>query len=433
MNDKLATTAPPPLGQVRDPRRELHRLLHRWLVLYNPFYFLSALSLLSGVYLISQHLEGGPVDWTLGYLGLVAALQVYELALIGCAAWLNRAQDLKRPAVILCMVESLLLLDPTFTAQVVAHLEPYDIGLTVLWSLLVPLKISAMAWALDLRIARPALLLVSAALAALVIVPTLLDGFIGNQRASAQILSLAVWSFAGFLLIWSAKPFEWVARSPLNPWGQAVHRRIQAAVRCAVPTAVMIHGVSWVTVYDLELLIHHLIPFLLVATWLGRGNAATWIAAVCAYAVASPDSPHWVALVLAIIFVKLAHDRKDFLLSCGAVTASYLGIVSYVQHLAWPESLSVLAAIGAAAAFLWIAWTHWQPWPLLPPILGLVDLIHDLYQSGLIHSLQMGLWLTAFAFLCLGLGVWTSTSLGPGLPAPSQRLSACPTDHEEEE
>ena len=123
----------------REKKDRVRAVLHRWMVLYNPFYFMSALSLLGGILLISEGLEGSPVDWTLGHLALVGVVQGYELCLILTAAWLYR-RGLIRPAVILAFLECLFLLDPTSFTHVVAHFEPYDSGVALLWAVLAPLK-----------------------------------------------------------------------------------------------------------------------------------------------------------------------------------------------------------------------------------------------------------------------------------------------------
>jgi len=83
------------------------KLFHRWFVQYNPLYFVSALCVLLGMFLVSLGL--GDLGWNLGQIILTAVIQVYEILLITGAAILFRLAGERRPAVILGLLEVFFL------------------------------------------------------------------------------------------------------------------------------------------------------------------------------------------------------------------------------------------------------------------------------------------------------------------------------------
>jgi len=73
-----------PRATTEDSSRYWRRLLHRWLIEYNPLYLLSAMLVLGGMILTSQGLARQSSLY--GPLGVAAIAELYALALIGGAA-----------------------------------------------------------------------------------------------------------------------------------------------------------------------------------------------------------------------------------------------------------------------------------------------------------------------------------------------------------
>src|SRR5690348_13666898 len=100
--------------------KPLEELLDYWFVKYNPFYFFSALCILSGVFLVSRELQ--PDQITTGKFLLAATVQVYEFFLIFACALLFRGLNQHRPAVILGLLEVLFLFDCTCETEALISL-----------------------------------------------------------------------------------------------------------------------------------------------------------------------------------------------------------------------------------------------------------------------------------------------------------------------
>jgi len=122
MEERRASVSAPvrPLASAGGDR--LQQLLHRWFVEYNPAYFASALCLLAGIFLISDGMGGA--EERSGEIWLFGIVQLYELLLIGGAAFLYRVLHQRRPAVVLAIVEMVYLLDPTMQTEVAAYAVP---------------------------------------------------------------------------------------------------------------------------------------------------------------------------------------------------------------------------------------------------------------------------------------------------------------------
>jgi hypothetical protein len=91
----------------------MRRWLFRLLLDHNPFYLLSALSMLVGCYTLADALALRPGQ-TGKLLLLLATLNVYELLLIALAVFLVRRLGLLRDGLTLLLLQALFLVDATF-------------------------------------------------------------------------------------------------------------------------------------------------------------------------------------------------------------------------------------------------------------------------------------------------------------------------------
>jgi hypothetical protein len=103
-------------------------------VTYNPMFLFSAMLVLGGAMLLNPPSTGGGRE--LGLLvKLFAAIQVYELCLLGAAAILHKRGDLKRDVRNLSLVLSPFLVDVTFTTATLVAVVGQSRGLTAASSL----------------------------------------------------------------------------------------------------------------------------------------------------------------------------------------------------------------------------------------------------------------------------------------------------------
>ena len=119
-------------------------LAARWFVQFNPVFTASALCVLGGVLTLSNALGDEAV------VGLSVALEAYQWLLIGTAALLYRRLLDRRPGVILGLIASAFLLDPTLQASALAASDVGP-GAGFVWWLAFVAKVSALCWAFCVR------------------------------------------------------------------------------------------------------------------------------------------------------------------------------------------------------------------------------------------------------------------------------------------
>lgn len=163
-------------------------LVHRWFVQYNPLYLLSAALVLGGVWLVSR--AAAEQASLLGQLGVAGIVEVYAFALIFGAAFLTRMQ-LRRPAVMLGLLAVLYQCDLTLHVETSAYLGGVGRVAAAVWLVLFVVKLVALAWALELRLSRSALLVPIAGALGLAVLPQIFRE-VGPDARSALV---ALWVF----------------------------------------------------------------------------------------------------------------------------------------------------------------------------------------------------------------------------------------------
>src|SRR4051812_37312222 len=118
------------------------RLLHRWLVQYNPLYLLSASLCLGGMILCSRGLarEGSAH----GELVVAGIAELYAVALIAGAALLTRIGQ-RRPAVMLALLTALYQCDLTLHTEACVWLGGAGMVAAAAWLALFVAKLLALA------------------------------------------------------------------------------------------------------------------------------------------------------------------------------------------------------------------------------------------------------------------------------------------------
>ncbi len=390
----------------REKKDRARALLHRWMVLYNPFYFMSALSLLGGILLISEGLEGSPVDWTLGHLALVGVVQGYELCLILTAAWLHR-RGLIRPAVLLAFVECLFLLDPTSFTHVVAHFEPYDSGAAVLWAVLAPFKILGLCWALQLRMRPWAFSLASICLGLIAVVPTALDnGWAGPH----DVLALVCWGLGFLLLLLRERPLAIASKATLDDWGRTVLTRARTALTWALPIGLGMHAWAWKSIFAVDLETYFLLPILLSVIWISKDSAALWPISAVVLVWSSPDYLMVTSLVLGAVCLYQARIRREGIYPFAAVLLFYLSISCWGWSGEGLPSPSWWADVPLIAATAWLAWRHWRKMFLMPAVWRFWVLVTRQDVDGF----HLGIGLAVLSFVTLILGTWLGARMAGG-------------------
>jgi hypothetical protein len=245
----------------------LRRLLHRWLVQYNPLYLLSATLVLGGMVLCSRGLASD--GSTLGVLGIPAIAELYAVLLIGGAALLTRLGQ-RRPAVLLALITALYQCDLTLHTEACVLLGSVGIAAAAAWLLVFVAKLHALCWAVRLKPSRSAIATATLGAAGLAILPHAL-GLLDDRSGTAL---LAAWLFGLFSLGLHASR-EVVSRVTLDPWGATVLRRSLRAVWLLWSLLLVLHVGFWSLHYPVRLAA--LVPVaLLVASGRLRSEARVW-------------------------------------------------------------------------------------------------------------------------------------------------------------
>ncbi len=183
-------------------RSRMERLLHRWLVEYNPLYLASAAFVCGGSTLLSQEMTRG--DSVPAIMGVAAIAEVYAFALIGGAALLFRLGR-RRPAAMLGLLAALFQCDPMLHVETCSYLGVAGRLATAVWLVLFFGKLLLLCRALQLRVSPSALGV--AAIGALGL--ALLPHFFRVASPEARSLLSALWVFAlGTAGLWTTRNVE---------------------------------------------------------------------------------------------------------------------------------------------------------------------------------------------------------------------------------
>jgi hypothetical protein len=414
-------------------------VLRHWFVHFNPLYLLSAFCVLSGVFLVNRSLDRLPeaaFDWP--RLALFAVMQAYEALVVVGAAFLARRARAVRPAVLLVLLEALFLFDGTLRLESLLLRSPLRFGVTLLWLALIPLKVWAMAAALQVRLPRACYARIAAAAAALAAVLHLLAH---PATDKAVVLQIAAW--LGAIVIGLLDLGDGLPAFPLATTRDERRR----AERCARGAFRILTGVYFAHVWSY--------------IWLESSFAIFWTAAVAQLgtlflraALKRPRSVHvWAAGAL-LVGVALQNPQT--------LPLSALVVATAWAYRAWSGAHTSLATGAAVAAYaaLWIrSWPGWgralpapvvESWPtaVLAIVLVLIAWrLQDRFAGALVAAgaalggtrawqrfapsgeLARGItWLsTGFVLFVTGLAVnWWLRSDGAATPTPRGSPSARP-------
>ena len=215
------------------------------LVKHNPFYLLSALSMLVGCYTLSNalRLESAP-SWKLPLL--LGTLHVYEFLLIGLGLFLIKRRALSRDGAILLRLEVLFLADATllhaeaFTSDIVSG------GLANLATLaLAGVKLALVLNALGVGLSRFVTLALGHALALLIAVPGVF-ALLASARALSDATVYAAWWPLGLLIVLMTLAAKRVRREVASAEAQA----FLGMLALALPASMALHLIATGWVYQ---------------------------------------------------------------------------------------------------------------------------------------------------------------------------------------
>ncbi len=363
-----------PTEPIRTETTDVHRLLHRWFVEYNPFYLVSAALCIAGLRLTSLGLaERGSV---FGDVGIGGVTELYAFALIGGAALLMRLGQ-RRPAVMLSLLAVLYQGDITFHLEASSYLRGAGIVASAGWVAIFMAKLYALTRTMRLRVSRSAMVLAAYGGFGLAVVPQIVVRMATESRGAV----VALWVFSVVALGIHGSPR--IDSSPdLDAWGHTVLRRSVRGTWMLWTLLLGVHVYFWSTTYPLSLAA--LVPAgLLLGTRFVRRELHAWAAVAAVLVVVARVEPQLfslTALMAAAMLAVRAYRQMHATMSAlqNAVAPPFrVGHVdvappSSAPMLEWslapttPDARRRLL-VGALFATYLATWTmHWSggPWPL---------------------------------------------------------------------
>jgi len=192
MNDLLVRRA------LRGRRLFCARLCHT--IHYNPFYLLSAMCMLAGLFALNDSLDWSPLPKH-NLLWLILILSVYELLLIGLGAFLAR-RGLWRDAATLFVLEAFFLVDAGFlNAEIFAFDFSLGLAINVVLFLLAFIKLAVVFRSLGLPLSDLRYPLVLAQMLILLAMPGLFKGVFESSLRDLPIAIFGAWWVVGLIPI----------------------------------------------------------------------------------------------------------------------------------------------------------------------------------------------------------------------------------------
>ena len=385
----------------------LRQLLHYWFVQYNPLYFFSALCVLLGMFLITRELP--QLNWQHGHIFASAVMQVYELMLIAGAALLFRGASQYRPSVLLGLLAVFFMFDCTLQTEGLVAVSPLY---AVVWVCMIPVKITALAYAFRLRASWAFWVIPALAGSAIAVAPHLMQ-----PSASANLTILIIVFWFGFLLasvVIEKRPLI-SCTVELDTYGLSVLRKSVNAVWMIWCGFYFYHLMVWDQLFGVLPGLVRYAPLAVIIPLFNKIESHTWIGGIVTIAVSFwyPPAVAPTALGVGLFLSLMAYSRsQQRRLIVGAVCAFYIACQTLGwQH--WPlPRLNMTVNLVAAAVLLLIAWRWRMRCALVPLLFGLTPAIIKYIPLiiGLLKSLSGFEWgvillLTGFVALVVGIAV----------------------------
>jgi len=359
----------------------------------NPFYLLSALSMLLGCFALSRHLTPAP-GWK-PLVGLMGVLQVYEFILLGLALYLNRRGHARRDAATLFLLGLAFLVDVTYLNAELAAAYPWVAPWVALALLvLAAVKLVLLRDALGLT-SRRALAVAIAELGVLLYLPGTISAFyyldskISTQGFGPEVLPHILY---GFWWLVGCVPVAllWAERAPETA-GSPAARWIGSAALMLPFGSLLFHFLALHLLYSLPLHAYYVTPLLLGASAYLSFTLERWLGPFRFFV-------RWAAPVFALLLSTSGPDLLsltwlgfDVVITPLRVALSGLALLWFL-HLALSREKPF---VWAAAATLLMALSGHAPSAIVKNWAGVVP------ETAL--ELGVASIVAAFAFLALGL------------------------------
>ncbi|KPJ76185.1 MAG: hypothetical protein AMJ54_12535 [Deltaproteobacteria bacterium SG8_13] len=342
-------------------------LFYRWFVQYNPLYFASALFFVLGVFLASKGMS--QINWLDGQLLLTAVIECYEILLLAGSFILYRIAGLRRPAVILAVINICFLFDCTYQTEHISANPEFGILASFLWIAAFAAKLIALGWIFRLQVSW-----ISYAIAMLAAVGVAAGPHLLYYSSIGQSMIHLAATWYGALL---AIVFLWL-RPAVTSENSPDHR-----CRVVLPTVwkaawaiwggfYLFHTVSWIWFFDIGVNSANVAPIFAVLPFISKKEEHFWVGLtlVMVFSLGSPPVYFLVAALCALIFFLCGAAGRNPRMYIGAIVCLHLAL----RSLGWekfpmpdPDQFLVVLTI---VSLLMVGWGCRMVSPFLVAIFG---------------------------------------------------------------
>ena len=243
----------------------------QFLAANNPFYVLSAMCMLFGIFALNGSLDWSPMPRG-NLLLLIGTLNLYEWLLIGLGVLLVRNR-IVRDAIIVLLIEAFFLVDAGFLGMEVFTVDPrYGLAVNIVLAFLALAKVGVLLWAIGLRDPAGLLALTMAQIVLLLGIPGVFASIAGENAGWLDPLAVyGAWWIAALVPILACvliRPAEMLRAWP----GHSSLQRVVVRTLVVLPMVSLIAHLSLLSwVHKTPFYLANVAPMLLgLAVFIGR-------------------------------------------------------------------------------------------------------------------------------------------------------------------
>lgn len=373
-------------------------LLEEWFVLYNPFYVASACLTLAGAWQLSRGIEA--LSWKDGRVLPAIVLAVYQLLLALAAVAVARSGKV-RPAVILALVSTLFVVDPTLQhVQIALHARrALGLGIGGLSLIVVAMVAALLPRALSVSFSRSFSWLLYMTVGGIVLAPHLLDLRILTE--SDAYLLLEVWGATTIItaLRWPIR----IATAINDDWTTTVARRAGVYLSALFPAAAVLHLKGWFDVFEPSIDWRTAVVVSIATMLVARKELLVWSGALATFLLAMihPLYASPILLLLAGLLLTLWRLDLSHRFAIGGITAAWMAVTTWGWRGGSLPHAPLWATLLASALLLALGMKRRSLLALLPMPL----MIRAQWVAGDLGPMVRGIMLLSTGFFLLGAGV----------------------------
>lgn len=396
-----ALPAPEPVPLSPQPQTPRPSWVRRFIVDYNPFFLLSAMSMLAGSLALTNSMSWSPVRLE-RILALTFTINLYELLLVALGLFLIVKRNVRRDGSILLILEAFFLVDVAFLNSELFTISPWvGLAANVAVFLLVLVKLAANFIVLRIPMNSPLIAVIGIELLALFALPGLLklEATLSGGRLTPLTMYVAWWVIFGIGVLTIGALRSYAAQGKLTWFAPLV-----SLLSCV---SLIAHAGTGQWVYDTHYWGANLAPMLALAAFLLLPSLYT--------------RPAGFFFAIAAVFAALSHNHTLNLYVFGhSIRPVDLTAFAIYLIVGWTLLRGIffwLLAVGAIAGLASVfgpsvvtvrGWTQ----VVLERVVSFLDLVRPKTQT------HWGIVGVAMSFVFLVIGAVISLRRSPGAEQP---------------